>query len=255
QDYEHFNKASKFPLLNVIQGRTAKEADAWYTMAKQFSFDGWAFAGDLKEDLYEVIRRVLILLHEGRLNKDENWIHFLGLGKFKLAVLLTVLRDCIRSKTGDQDFHISMDTSSPGRSAMQYRRVYTETNFTAKSFVLKATDFPFNDPKHLGSSQPFPYPSSPIGRVLKMGDLIVKKGAHKNSRMDMLSACMLANHNYYVYSKAMLEANQLLEKHPALIVDKVPVFIQDAKRAIEDIFNSSDPFSTLKKFKKILDRV
>ena len=57
QDYQYFYQASKFPLLNVIQGRTAAEADAWYAMASGFKFDGWAFAGDLKEDLYQVIRR------------------------------------------------------------------------------------------------------------------------------------------------------------------------------------------------------
>ena len=47
-----------------MQGRSGSEADTWYAMAKAFKFDGWAFAGDLKADYYEVIRRILIMIDE-----------------------------------------------------------------------------------------------------------------------------------------------------------------------------------------------
>lgn len=255
RDYQTLYERNEFPLLNVLQGRDGAEADSWYNEVKAFSLNGWAFAGPLKEDLYEVIRRVLALIEQDRLNEKECWIHFLGLGKFKFAALLTILRDSIRKKLGDTDFHISMDTSSPGLAAMKYRNLYTTTNFTAKNFSLNTGTITPNNPKHLGSSAPFPYPYSPIGKLLTMGDLIVKKGAHKNSRMDMLSACMLANHNYYVYCRAIMLANDELAKHPGLTTDTVPIFIQDAKRAIEDIFDAPNPTAELDKHMKILKRV
>lgn len=257
KDYQHFYEKDKFPLLNVMQGRSGGEADTWYDMAKQFKFDGWAFAGDLKANYYEVIRRVLIMIDEGRISERENWIHFLGKGTFEFGVLLTILRDSIRHKTGLGDFHISFDTCSPGLGAMRYRKVYTTPKFTAKSFTIQSEPFPFSDHRYYGSSQPFIWQYSPIAKHLTMGDLIVKNQTHANSRMDMLSACYLANHNYYVYSKAMIEANELLAMHPALIINKVPVFIQDAKKAIEDIFAAADPVAALNDptTRKVLGRV
>ena len=257
KDYQVFYDNKKFPLLNVMQGRSGGEADTWYDVAKKFKFDGWAFAGHLKADYYEVIRRILIMIEEGRISERENWIHFLGKGTFSFGVLLTVLRDSIIRKTGLKGFHISFDTSSPGQAAGRYRKVYTTPKFTAKSFTISHASFPYKDYRYYGSSEPFQWQYSPIAKYLTMGDLIVKNQTHANSRMDMLSACYLMNHNYYVYSKAMIEANELLTQHPALIVSKVPVFIQDAKKAIEDIFAAGDSVATLndEKAKKVLERV
>ena len=246
-DYQAFYEKRRFPLLNVMQGRTGSEADTWYDMAKQFRFDGWAFAGDLKANYYEVIRRILIMIEDGCISERENWIHFLGKGTFSFGVLLTVLRDSIRRLTGLENFHISFDTSSPGQSAGRYRKVFTEPKFTAKKFTIRTDDFPFKDYRYFGSTENFKWQYSPIAKHLTMGDLIVKDDPHANSRMDMLSAIYLMNHNYYVYSKAMLEANELLREHPALIVDKVPVKIQAAKEAIEQVFTAGDPMTELER--------
>lgn len=254
-DYDLFYEKSKFPLLNVLQGRDRQESDQWYNAVKAYQFDGWAIAGPHRQDLYYVVRRILTLIDEGRLNQKESWVHFLGLGKFKVVTLLTIIRDCVRRKLKDDGIHFSMDTSSPGLTAMRHRRVYTGVNFTAKNFTLSSQPIPFNNPKYLGSTQPFPYPCSPIGKLLTMGDLIVKQGTHMNSRLDMLSACMLANHNYYVYSRGIMAANEELAKHPGLIINTVPVSIQDAKRAIEDVFDAADPWAELQKQKKTLDKV
>lgn len=251
-----YDEAGQQPkLLNVMQGRNAKEADEWYAAVKNFDFNGWAIAGPLKADLYEVIRRILILLDDGKFGGSFEWLHFLGIGDLKTAALLTLIRNCIRRYLGTEDFHVSFDTSSPFLVMGKYNGVYTGHTLNRRQFTFTSVDFPVGDHRYLGSTRPFPYPTSPMGRSLTMGDLIVVKRNIAKSRLDTLSTFMLMNHNIYVVMNAVFEANRVMEMHRAEAREFAPPKLLDAREAIEDIFAASDPEAELQRQKRILQRV
>lgn len=255
KSYERFYQRSDLKLLNVLQGRNGEEADIWYDAVKHYDFDGWAFAGPLKTDLYEVMRRILIMLDEGKLGGKRHWLHFLGVGKLKTAALMTVLRDALRERLNNDDIVISLDTSSPILAAGKFKTAYDDVVLSRSKFGLSKQTLPINDPTYVGSPEPFWFPTSPIGKLLTMGDLIVKDDIHTNSRWDGLSAQMLANHNVYIQMKGIKAANEALSKTRAENMYQVPGAIYDAKEAIQEILGSSDPWAVLEKRRHILERV
>lgn len=255
-DYERFYKSGNFTLLNVLQGRNEKEFDIWYEAVKSYDFDGWAIAGPLRHDWYQIVRRMLILIDEDMLGGKRFWVHFLGIGKLSTAALLTILRDGIRRKLNDVGIHASLDASNPSLVAGKFKTTYSGHSLTSKSMIVtKGQPLPINNPKYLGSSQPFPYPSSPIGAVLTLGDLVIKGGTHAYNRWDTLSSLMLMNHNIYVFLNAIYEANIELAKPRHANLTTIPTNIYSAKCVIEDVFDATDPWAELQKQKVYLDRV
>ena len=161
--------------LNVVQGNTPTEADAWYDAVKVFEFEGWALAGFLRHDFYEVCRRILIMAHEGQLD-DKSWIHILGTCELDTAVLLTALQRSINRHI-NPNLRISYDTSSPFRM-LAYNSVYTLPQFTTKTMTMGAKFAP-DDTCFIGSQVRWPWPS-PIGDRMVMGDFCVS--GHRHTR-------------------------------------------------------------------------
>ena len=136
---------------------------------------GNAIAGPIRHDWYQIVRRMLILIDDGNLGGKRFWVHFLGIGKLFTAALLTILRDGIRRKLNDVGIHASLDASNPSLVAGKFKTAYSGHSLTSKSMIVtKGQPLPINDPKYIGSSQPFPYPTSPMGAALTLGDLVVK---------------------------------------------------------------------------------
>lgn len=242
-------------LLNVLQGRDGREADIWYEAVKDYDFNGWAIAGPLKKDFYEVMRRVLILLQDNKIGGKYEWLHFLGVGDLKTASLLTIIRDGLRQHLNDRDIHCSLDTSSPLLAAGKFKTPYTGHILSKKKFGIEYGELPIEDYRYLNSKEPFPFPTSPIGKQLTMGDIIVKEDMHSTNRWDSLSGYMLMNHNIYVQINAIFQANKELAKHRADTLETLPTDLYNAKCAIEDIFDAADPWAELENKKIFLDRV
>lgn len=256
KDYENFYRAGNFTLLNVLQGRNEQEADIWYEAVKHFDFDGWAIAGPLKHDWYQNVRRTLTLLDEGKLGGKRFWLHMLGTAQLSTSALLTILRDGIRRKLKDDDFHASLDASNPALVAGKFKTVYSGHCLTSKKMIVtRGQSLPINNPQYLGSKQPFPYATSPMGAAMTMGDLVVKGGIHARNRWDNLSTFMLMNHNTYVQLSATYAANIELAKPRHANLTTIPPAVYAAKCAIEDIFDAMDPWAELQKQKVYLDRV
>jgi hypothetical protein len=55
----------KIRLCNVLQGNTQAQTDTWYEAAKGYAFEGWAFAGRLRHNIYSFIRRIFIMERDG----------------------------------------------------------------------------------------------------------------------------------------------------------------------------------------------
>lgn len=114
----------KTGFLNVIQGRTKDESDAWYERVKHFSkkevygdraFEGWSLAGPHKEKFDMTLSRLLAFRRDGLL-EGKNWMHILGVGKLANGCAYTTMQRMIR-KHDNPEFTISYDVSSPFTTA------------------------------------------------------------------------------------------------------------------------------------------
>lgn len=89
--FQENRKAPDVKFLNVLQGNTEQETDAWYDAVKGFEFEGWAIAGRLRLDFYNTCRRIITMAEENQI-QNMVWIHVLGTGSLQSAVLLTALQ-------------------------------------------------------------------------------------------------------------------------------------------------------------------
>ena len=109
-------------LLNVLQGSSHKEADAWYDLMKDYCdpvkypdthFDGWSMGGQNMCDVHLVLHRLIALRYDNLLQEGvHDWMHFLGTSKLEWAVLLTTIQRAVR-KYVNPAFTISFDCASP----------------------------------------------------------------------------------------------------------------------------------------------
>jgi len=84
-DYFAANRTpGKTHFLCVLQGNTPREADRWYEAVKHYPFEGWAFAGVMRRNMYEVCRRVIKMANDGLL-QNKSWIHVLGTATLDMA--------------------------------------------------------------------------------------------------------------------------------------------------------------------------
>lgn len=110
--------------LNVVQGRTIDESNAWYEKVKHYgrnsdlgdrAFEGWSLAGPHKEKFNMTLTRLLGFRRDGLL-EGKNWMHILGVGKLANGCAYTSMQRMIR-KHDNPEFTISYDVSSPFTTA------------------------------------------------------------------------------------------------------------------------------------------
>lgn len=183
-------KSSELKLLNVLQGNNRTDADTWYDAVKGYQFEGWAFAGPLRRDLYEVCRRIIRMSDEGQL-QDKVWIHFLGTADLETAVLLTALQRAINTNINDK-LRISFDTSTAfsmlGRGA-----AYTLPKLGDHSMTMGEAKI-LNNRLYAGNSLPWPWPS-PLGNLMKLADVCVDRAVTIDTAHDSLSNHLVAHHS------------------------------------------------------------
>jgi hypothetical protein len=228
--------------LNVVQGNTPTEADAWYDAVKVFEFEGWALAGFLRHDFYEVCRRILIMAHEGQLD-DKSWIHILGTCELDTAVLLTALQRSINRHI-NPNLRISYDTSSPFRM-LAYNSVYTLPQFTTKTMTMGAKLAP-DDTCFIGSQVRWPWPS-PIGDRMVMGDFCVPGHRHTRHYRDQLSETYAAHHNLGALCWGIATANRVFDAECLNHDHTIALPVGAAAEAIEKVI-ASGSMQTLSSF-------
>lgn len=196
--------ATKF--LNVLQGNTTQQSDIWYDAVKRFEFEGWAFAGKLRHNFYNLCRRIIKMADEGKI-QNRNWIHVLGTNELETAVGLTALQRAINLHINKR-LRISYDTSSPFRM-LRWRSVYQTIGFDRKSMTLPATKIP--DARILvGSPVKFPWPS-PLGDRMTLGDINCRAGANLASYRDVQGDHYVAHHNLAALCYAVATANRIFD--------------------------------------------
>jgi hypothetical protein len=202
--FETNRQSGELRLLNVLQGNNASEADIWYNQVRRHQFDGWAFAGFLRNDFYQLCRRIIIMANDGEL-QGKSWIHVLGTAELETAVLLTALQRSI-NRNINSELRISYDTSGPFRQ-LAFDSVYTLPAFSTKEMTMGTKKAP-DDICFIGSQVRWPWPS-PIGNRMVMGDFSVPGTRYTRRYRDQLSDTLAAHHNLGALCWGISTANRI----------------------------------------------
>jgi hypothetical protein len=210
-NYFQKNRLGQTKFLNVLQGDDWETAQIWYDAVKDFEFEGWAMGGINMCDMEVMLRRLIIMRDEKKLD-GKDWMHVLGTSQLDWACYLTQVQRQVR-KHINENFTISFDSASAFLSTAN-GLVYTHNVFTPSrwSFIMdKAPD----DKRLKGSTIPFPFQSA-IGNRLKMGDVcwygdgdLNKNNKEGKTSWDSFSYVLMMAHNVYNQIRAVQIANDM----------------------------------------------
>lgn len=267
--YIQSNRRGNTKWLNVIQGTNAKDSIKWWKAVKDFEFDGWAMAGsvgwrgikadkrnsiDGKIGILTLLEMLLIMRDDGAFDDGKDWIHMLGVSQPVWAVLFTAMQRGIR-KHCNEKMRISYDSASPFQLGGKYQKVARYPKFGRRmdSWSISAHIGPVNSDysKHSTTLQ-FPF-LSPIAEHFKLSDINVTPQAGSKAFFDTVSGHILTNHNLYVYTRSLLEANEILAMRPSESDSAAPKPLIDSYQFIEEIFGETNWKRSLKRETPLLE--
>ncbi|MBS7805905.1 hypothetical protein KIH24_15130 [Rhizobiales bacterium TNE-4] len=239
--FQKHRKSSHTRFLNVLQGNTTQESDAWYKAVKKYEFEGWAFAGVLRHNFFNLCRRLMKMLDENQL-KTKSWIHVLGTNDLETAIGLTAIQRALTKHVGT-NIRISYDTSSPFRN-LSWGNIYTTPRFERQLMSMPTAKIP-DDPRYVGSSLRFPWPS-PLGNKLTMGDICIRCVATGDTTLDLQSQHYMALHNLAALCDGVALANRVFDSESVTHKHSIGAAIGAAVEAIDDIFRTGEEEKLLK---------
>jgi len=205
------NRLGQTKFLNVLQGDDWETAQIWYDAVKDFEFEGWAMGGINMCDMEVMLRRLIIMRDEKKL-EGKDWMHVLGTSQLDWACFLTQVQRQVRENI-NPNFTISFDSASAFLSTAN-GLVYTHNLFTPKrwSYIMeKAPD----DKRLKNNDIRFPFPSA-IGNRLRMGDIcwygegdLNKNNKEGKTSWDSFSYVLMMAHNVYNHIRAVQIANDM----------------------------------------------
>lgn len=236
--------------INVLQGDSIAEEEAWFKAVKCFPFEGWSLAGHVGQmgGIGRVLRRILLLRDEKLLDPPRDHLHILRLSRVRWAPLVTAIQTAVR-KTVNENFTITFDSSSPYKVAgvgAQYASLNTFGGDLEQDWSIRSSPFPLGfgyangrtcRPLNTAWGKHLPHPLvSPIAQQLAIGDINVRTGAKEIRTLDGFGDEFLINHNVWVYVMAHILANE------AVFADKpiAPQIMVDAAGLIGELFETAD---------------
>jgi hypothetical protein len=239
--FQKHRKSSNTRFLNVLQGNNTKETDAWYKAVKKYQFEGWAFAGIMRHNFFNLCRRIIQMLDENQL-PDNSWIHILGTNDLETAIGLTAIQRALTTHV-NRNIRISYDTSTPFRM-LSWSLVYTTPRFERQLMSMPSTKIP-DDPRYLGSFLRFPWPSA-LGNKLRMGDLCYRPAATGDTTLDSQSHHYMSLHNLSALCDGVVFANRVFDSEGVTHQHSIGTAIGAAVEAIEEIFRTGKQETVLK---------
>lgn len=221
----------KTRFMNILSGNDEAQSDRWYESVKKYSdvsyvtehfgedraLEGFAFAGNVKSNMYIALKRLLDLRRDGLL-EGKGWIHFLGTGKLNWACYLTSIQRVLRQHDSP-GITLSFDAASPFVNTA-YGSTYSYNYFSPKRFGY-FMDSAIDSQALKGSDLPMPFGHSPIMSRLTAGDICAmaqgdldKNGKAKeatSTSWDTNSYLYYMAHSVYQHITAVQEANRLAD--------------------------------------------
>lgn len=243
----HRNQDAPTKFLNVLQGENTRDANIWFEAVKGYDFEGWAFAGKHRLNLYNLCARVIQMAHEN-LIQDRDWIHILGTNRITQAIGFTALQRAINRHLNPR-LRISYDTSSPFQLTPRWRQIYSIPSFNQQTAVLQSSVAP-DDLAYVGSDRRFPW-SSPIGDRITCGDICVKNANFQDTSWDELSMAMMVNHNYSVLLLALEQAHRLVDMEAPFAKANLPSLLRQQVDVVNHVIRSGS-MAVLKRNRTLL---
>ena len=243
------NRNGNCKFLNVLQGLNHTQSDNWYEEMKKYCdpniypdnhFNGWAFGGQNKIDIHLMLRRLVIMIHDGLLEPGKHdLIHCLGTSILEYAVLFSDIQRAIR-KHHNPNLQITFDCASPFFSAAK-GLAYFQNNIehdSKWSYSMEKTaenkDYAVDNRKFsiavLQDGVHKTFQDSPITDRMLVRDLCYRGhgfiGAHgkeTKTSWDTLSYTLLQAHNVYQHIVAVQEGNKLYDQGviPKMVMNEI----------------------------------
>jgi hypothetical protein len=165
-------------------------------------------------DVELLLRRLIVMRDEKKLDPGKDLIHFLGTSRLEWAMMLTAVQRNLR-KHVNPDVTVTYDCASPF-IATAHGQVYTQhvhRNNRFSYIMDKAVDS-----RSLANSKvPWPW-SSPIGDRMRMEDVcwyapgdVNKLGKETKTSWDTFSYFLMMSHNVYQHIESIQRANSLTD--------------------------------------------
>lgn len=219
--------------LNILQDIGEDTGERWYQRVKDFEFEGWAFGSDTKSGIDPILRWVRRLLDDGKLNSTTEWLHILGVSTLEMGVYLTALQRRLRVLTGNPDFVVSYDSSSPFRTSGISQKIAVLPELTDDIKTWRIRNMPYPQHPTYKSRTDIRYLediASPVTKLVSINDFHAKVGPMETRFFDTLAQHLLTNHNIYVYHKATLTTQTYLSQ-----AFPMPSIIEETLRKIHDL--------------------
>lgn len=265
------HRSGKCKFLNVLQGTTHDESDAWYNEMKKYCdpnlypenhFNGWAFGGQNKIDVDLMLRRFVDIIHDGLLQEGKHdLVHCLGVSILEYAVLFTDIQQAIR-KYHNPKLQITFDCASPFFSAAKGLAYFNNSIEHDKKWSY-SMDKTAEDKKYATDNRKFRdailqdgihkvFTDSPVTDRMTIRDLcyrgqgfIGQHGKETKTSWDTLSYTLIQSHNVYQHISAVQEANTKYEQGviPAMLRHKLSGL--KFKEIIEEVFSKKTKAESL----------
>jgi len=239
----------KVRLLNVLQGNNPTQSDNWYDAVKQYDFEGWAFSGVLRHNIFHFCRRIIIMANENQI-QNKCWIHVLGTCELDTAVLLTALQRAINRHLNPK-LRISFDTSSPFRN-LRWGNVYTIPQFDKQRMTMP-TRRVIDGHQFVGLDIRWPWPS-PLGDRMTLGDFCVKRPLGAKTNHDTQSNHYLAHHNLAALCWGIALANRVFDSESVNHNHTISHPVGAAVEAIDRVF-ATGTMTGLAKYKLTFEQL
>ena len=245
--------------LNVVQGgETYLDTIDWYHTVKWFQRGGWALAGSagVAGGLVNFLMTVLFMRDEDAFRPGQDWLHVLGVSTPLWAIVLTAVQQQLRRQ--NSSLTVSFDSSSPFLLGGRFEQACLRPKLTNdKGTWAMSVDRAPQRPAYAKETctKPFPYPHSPLGKVLKLNELNVKEGMWEPRQFDSLSNALLVNHNIWTHLDAFSRANDLVANGNS---QALPPEFRQCIDLIHELFqheNAIDASYELEKHLKLLDSI
>lgn len=240
------HRAGNTRFLNVLQGRTSREAITWYEAVRWFPAGGWAFGGAMRRNWAHLVLMLRRLEADGLLGADRNRVHVLGVGDLKGAVLLSAIQRGMQERLGDDQFLITFDASSPSYIAGM-RAAYGLPRFNDRDWTIDMWSPPTTN-REGRAAAPWPFQQTAIGRNLTWADLCVTKSGVARTAWDGLSEALVVHHNVNALLWAIDAANAIMELHPDDARGLSPAGMIRGYQALRSACLARDPVSYLRPY-------
>ena len=259
------NRTGDTKFLNVMQGSSHKDAEAWYEEMKQYCdpkqydnhFNGWGMGGLNMAEPELALKRIVTIIHDGLLTEGiHDWMHFLGTSKLEWAVFLTDIQRAVR-RTHNKNFTISFDCASPFLATAN-GQIYHHTRINSTDRWSYSMDPTADDKKYANDTRLFRdavlqdkihdvFEDSPISEKLMIKDICVYAPGDKNkigkegkTSWDSFSYTLMMAHNVWQHINAVQEANRQYDAGVYPPLHKVNVLKLRFRDIINQVFDEPD---------------